>query len=274
MNNSDLLAVPSRKVFLNEKYSGGAAPEIRVRSHLVAEDNRRVGTGEHIEVVNTVYGRMIVSMADPYTGSWLKNLGVYEEDDCIDTVRGLLAERPRGTILDIGANLGCWSLGLAHVADKVIAIEPQRAIYNALCGSIVLNGLTRRVFPKHCALGRIRGKAPILTVDPESTNNFGGTSLVGQVTEDTDPRFYEMVDVYPVQDIVAGDEHISFIKLDVEGYESEVLLGGMLEIMAVCRPIMFVEWALSNELALGQQIRAMGYILDYIGGNWLCLPLP
>ncbi len=272
--DSDLLVVPSRKVFLNEKYSGGSDPQIRVRSHLVAEDNKRVGTGEHIEVVNTVYGRMIISTADLYTGSCLKNLGVYEEDDCIDTVRDLLAERPRGTILDIGANLGCWSLGLAHVADKVISIEPQRAIYNMLSGSVVLNGLTRRVFPKHCALGRYRGKSPILTVDPESYNNFGGTSLVGQVTEDTDPRFTEMVDVYPVDEIVEPDEHVSFIKLDVEGYELEVLLGGMLEIMAVCRPIIFIEWALSDEYKLGMQIKAMNYTLDYLGGNWLCLPHP
>ncbi len=271
--DKDNLAVPARDEFRTKEWDelAGAVPEIRVHSHIVAEDNKRVGTGQSIELVDTLYGRMLITAADLYMGSWLKHLGMYSEDYDIAPIRDMLSELPRGTFVDIGANLGCWSLALAHTADKVLAIEPQTAIYNMLCGSVALNGLSRRVIPKHCAIGRKRTTAPILTVDPEAVNNFGGTSLL-QVTPDIDRRFTEQVDIYPLRDLIAPDEHVSFIKIDVEGYEYDVLLGAI-EVIVRCKPIMFIEWFLSDELKLGRQIIALGYALHYINHNWLCLPI-
>ncbi len=273
LEQDNRITVPSRKVFRNEKYSGGFDPEFRIRTHIVVEDNKRVGTGKSIELVDTCYGRMLLSNCDQHVYSWLKNPGIYAEDWEIVRVRDLLAERPRGMFVDVGANVGCWSLALAYVAEKVLAIEPQRAVYNLLCGSVALNGLSRRIFPMHCALGDVRTQAPILTADLESKNNFGGLSLAGQVPEDVDPRFVELVDVYPLSDLIEPDEHVSFIKIDVEGFEEQVLFG-MLEVIARCRPIILIEWALSDELKLGRQLRELGYVLEYIQGNWLCLPIP
>ncbi len=259
-------------VVLNDRYSQGDAPDIRVRNAIEVEDNRRIGTGQSIAVMNTGYGRMIVSSTDPYQGSWLQNIGVSPEDEDICDVRDLLAERPRGTFIDIGASFGCWSLALAADVDKVIAIEPQRAIFNMLCGSVVLNGLTRRVFPRHGAIGRKRGQAPILTVDPEACNNFGCVSLNAQVPADIDPRFTESVEVWALRDIIDPDERIAFLKIDVEGFEWAVLMGA-LELIARWKPIMFIEWGLSDETKLGTQIEALGYVLEYRCGNWLCLPV-
>ena len=59
----------------------------------------------------------------------------------------------------MGANFGCFALALARIAGpkgKVHAFEAQRVIFDMLCGSVALNGLTQ-VFCHHVAVGDREG---------------------------------------------------------------------------------------------------------------------
>ncbi len=248
---------------------------LRVITRIQVQDNRSIGTGGPIQMVETAYGRMLLTETDPFQGSYLRMAGISPEDESIEDVRSLLRERPRGAFIDIGASFGCWSLALARDCTEVMAIEPQLPIYNMLCGSIVLNGLSRHVRAVHGAAGAKYEVERILATDPEILNNFGAVSLAGQVKPDLDRGYTELVEVWAVDELVdtyLPDQPVSLIKIDVEGFEEAGLVGAS-DTIARWKPILHVEWALSDEQKLAGMIHDFGYEMEYRGGDWLCLPI-
>jgi len=124
------------------------------------------------------------------------------------------------------------------------------------------------VAAENYALWSSRARLDIVPLDLDRANNFGGAS----VSRPGEAAGFDRVAAWPLRDFIATDEHVSFIKLDVEGSEYRVLLGA-LEVLARCRPVMFVEWPLSDKAQLTQQIAAMSYAIEERGPNFLCLPL-
>src|SRR6185436_9575430 len=59
--------------------------------------------------------------------------------------------------VDIGAHMGSWSLVMATHFREVHAFEPQRLIFQQLCGNVALNGLTN-VFARHVGLDEVSGQ--------------------------------------------------------------------------------------------------------------------
>jgi len=50
--------------------------------------------------------------------------------------------RKDATFLDIGAHTGSYAITLAPYSGKVVAFEPQKMTYYALCGGVALSGAT------------------------------------------------------------------------------------------------------------------------------------
>ena len=83
-----------------------------------------------VRVVGTYYGRMLTLDTDPFQGRPLITNGLALEHDDIMRVRALIEKLPSGTVVDVGAHIGIWTLALANYADHVHAFEPQPHICN------------------------------------------------------------------------------------------------------------------------------------------------
>jgi len=129
--------------------------------------------------------------------------------------------RPADVVLDIGANVGLYTVFLAKVVGSeglLIAFEPSRQSYAHLLENLKLNGLVNvRCFRK--ALGERSGQAWL-----SSGRVIGGSSLV-HAHEGDGPG--EVVDVMEGDRLVAA-ENLPVpraVKIDVEGYEHAVIQG-------------------------------------------------
>jgi FkbM family methyltransferase len=123
--------------------------------------------------------------------------------------------QPGETVIDAGANIGAYSLLLAHLVGeegRVIAIEPGADAAARLEENVVLNGLDQ-VRVVAVAVGAEEGTADMTVADDVSN-----TLTVGLGTRDV-----LSVPVVPLDDLVTGS--VAFIKLDIEGYEHEALRG-------------------------------------------------
>lgn len=120
--------------------------------------------------------------------------------------------------IDVGANIGLYSciVGKAGVVPRVVAFEPDARTFARLTQNIDRNGLAAIVEPRPCAVGSKRGTAFLTPGPPENI----GLSKV----EDTG-AIEQSVDVIALDDELDFVDSTIAVKIDVEGYELEVLAG-------------------------------------------------
>jgi len=224
-----------------------------------------------IEAVETRHGTIFIPDSDSGQYWWLKMIGDSPECEYMDMVCALLDERPRGAAIDAGANFGCWTVRLADHADRVVAIEPQRAVAKMLRQTVAANRLAN-VRVEWAATGARDGTTTIPDVDPDLTTNFGGISVGVPHPEHPDAPMANV----PVRaiDWLGIEGRVTFIKADVEGSEAATLRGARRTI-ARWRPILFVEvdHPLSDGAELAWLIEQMGYSIEQHGNNVLGMPL-
>jgi FkbM family methyltransferase len=137
--------------------------------------------------------------------------GLHEFEDMAFLLHFL---RPEDAFADIGANIGSYTVLASGVCRaKSFAFEPDPTTFAALSRNIALNRLNAIVDCRECALGSQVGKID-LTVGLDTVNRV--------VTDKTGPTRVVAMDT--LDNGLAG-ERPSLIKLDVEGFESEVLKG-------------------------------------------------
>ena len=129
-----------------------------------------------------------------------------------------------GIFVDIGANLGYFSCLFGHLAGiegRVLSIEPEPDNCSLLLKNLALNGI-KNVKTLPIALGAENGEA---SLNIYKASNRGRHSMVapgsGRVVSVPVRRLDDVVD-----EILKPDEEISFLKMDVEGYEPFVVKGG------------------------------------------------
>jgi FkbM family methyltransferase len=230
------------------------------------------------------YGPHPIYVPDTDNGqyAWLLTTQASPEDEWIDLVLALMALRPRGVALDVGANFGCWTVALSTEAYQVHAFEPQRQVCGLLRRTVRPLG---NVFVYQKAIGEHSGLARIPDLDVINRTNFGGVSMNMAHWEHPDAPM-QMVAVATIDSFDFQD--VSFIKVDVEGEEAAALEGAR-DTIKRCKPILFIEAlfkgtddlpdeakherAIKRARKLQDTIEAMGYAVDHRGPNYLCLPL-
>jgi len=151
------------------------------------------------------------------------------------------AIKPASTFIDIGANVGLVSvpLGSKFRDCKGIAVEPIERNVDALSRNLALNSLTATITVIPVAIGDKIGTVPMLR-----DNNFGGSTgnakivMNGWTSTSTHQVNVELLDNVWRD---SGSPSVSFIKIDVEGYEYQVLKGGQ-ELIKSCRPVVYGEF--------------------------------
>jgi FkbM family methyltransferase len=134
--------------------------------------------------------------------------------------------KPGACFLDIGANIGVFSVHAAKAGARVIAIEALGSNAKLLLENARRNSADVELHPlaasdRHGYVGLVLG---------ESLN-----AAVG------DAAATEVVAAAPV-DALIGDRHIDVIKIDVEGHEYRAMLGAF-RLLGRCRPVVFTEYS-------------------------------
>ncbi|MFL5331175.1 MAG: FkbM family methyltransferase [Gemmataceae bacterium] len=149
----------------------------------------------------------VVSGCIAYTGLWERRI----------TERVMKIARQGGTFVDVGANLGYYSLlwAAAHPENKGYAFEASPRVYPLFLRNLERNGFSNRVKTYQLAAGAQAGQLPF-EVGPADEHGWGG--LAKTKTANT-----MLVDVVRVDEIL--NEPIELLKIDVEGAEPWVLEG-------------------------------------------------
>jgi FkbM family methyltransferase len=165
-------------------------------------------------------------------------------------------------IIDVGGNNGNFAIDFAHMVGdngKVHSFEPQRLIYYQLCGNVFMNGLDN-VYCHNLAIGSCVDSVFIETPNyfEKGNVNFGNVK-VGKTGD--------MVLQVPLDSFENDFKDVVFIKIDVQGYELNVIKGAE-SVIAKHRPYLFVEFeddllqnCGTNEKELQEKIESLGYVV-------------
>lgn len=119
-------------------------------------------------------------------------------------------------VLEVGANIGYYALIEARICAKIYAIEPHPENLARLQRNIALNDLDN-VIARQGAFGASDGKIPLYVSD---LSNWHSCRSAPKSESD----FIE-VDCFTIDSFAEANEAPTFIKMDVEGYELQVLRG-------------------------------------------------
>lgn len=130
-----------------------------------------------------------------------------------------------GVLVDVGSNIGFWSLRFAHAFPKsrIYAIEANPSTYGVLCNNININEF-ENVHPVNVGASDAEGEMPLYC---NTTGNRGGDSFAFSSNE----RPSVVVPVKSLLGILKNFalERIDVMKMDIEGFEEKVLAGFFLE---------------------------------------------
>lgn len=124
--------------------------------------------------------------------------------------------RPGDMFVDIGANIGSYSLLASATGAKVVCFEPVPVTFESLLDNIGLNHLNDTVDARNQAVGKDEGELEMIA-DQDTTNQavHEGEQYAGQTVR---------VPVTTLDNTLQG-KIPKLIKIDVEGFETEVLAG-------------------------------------------------
>lgn len=227
-----------------------------------------------------------------YAPIFVPNQGTFFVNEINDTIKNQLRSqipwetenqliiekyvKPGTVALDIGSHIGTHTVTMAKaVGDhgKVFAFEPNKTIYRELCLNLAINDCDN-VYPVRSAIGKTKRVIETVASHP---NNEGGSYVVDHQGGDNSAVLLPL-DAF-------GLENISFIKIDVENMEADVLDGAQATILKN-RPVMLIEVQgngerpgqmneNSEEMAIISinKIKALGYRLTRVGyADYLAIP--
>lgn len=189
---------------------------------------------------------ILLNIQDKYIGRPLLIKGSYEQW-ISDTFAKYL--KPDSCVIDIGANIGYYSLLAASQCPngKVFSFEPDNQNFQLLKTSIAYNGFENIIHAYNLAVSDIN--KTIMIADLGKTDNCGARvtsvneDLLKSLVSDTDICLKKIEAVQ--LDTFLTDIKVDIVKIDIEGHEPYAIRG-MLNIIRRDKPVIFAELAPSN----------------------------
>ena len=203
--------------------------------------------------------------------------GGYEQELQAETAK-LLAGVTSGIVLDIGANLGSYTVPVAkaHPHLQFHSFEPQRIIYYQLCANVFLNRLDN-VYCYQYGLSDAEWAEPLVMPDYEKESNIGAFSVDPSVREkDYEVRTEGATEfINCVKLDLLKLTNVRLIKIDVEGHELEALSGAYETLQTNSfPPIIFESWTWKfpeKRAKLIAYLEDLGYEITNMGQNNLAV---
>lgn len=172
----------------------------------------------------------------------------------------------KSTFVDVGAHMGTYSVILSKHCAKVHAFEAQSSTFNNLSAAVELNKRTN-IEPHHMALG-----AKEDTVTLHQVSDDGGGSTVDQSVASHHQVLH--TEIVPMNTLDSFKfTGVDLLKIDVEGYELEVIMGASHTLMENNFPPFIFEswnnepWYQEKKDKLFEYVRALGYRVVPISGT-------
>jgi len=177
---------------------------------------------------------------------------------------------PGGVALDVGANHGDYCRRMLQAGARVIAVEPNPAMAAVLRHRF--SGALRRgrLVIEACALAEQAGTATLHVPAAGAALASLQAPSEGRVTDGEAGG--QAIEV-PVKTLDAlASEGVDFVKIDVEGFEGEVVAGGV-ETLRNQRPALLIEAEERHRIGTLEGLRAAlepyGYAGYYLSGGSL-----
>jgi FkbM family methyltransferase len=177
--------------------------------------------------------------------------------------------REGATVFDVGSNIGETALHFAKISGqngRVIGFEPVPETYRKCALNLSLNNFSNLKVENIA----ISDKREVLYFDPATYNNSGGIFMKKGATDTTMSVDAMTLDEYC---LINGIEKLDFIKVDVEGFELNVLKGAAI-VLEKLRPVLYVEinnHNLSRQNASAAEVIGLlknaGYLIQRCGGG-------
>ncbi len=183
------------------------------------------------------YGYMLYNDNDIYIGRSIRDYGEFSQ---LEVATLLQICREGDTVIEVGANIGTHTLPLARkvgLSGRVVAFEPQRIVFQALCANMALNDVLN-VECRNEAAGEETKTLLMKDLNYALENNFGGISI------DSFTRNVAGLSTTPVRQIRLDDvvnvPRCRLLKVDAEGMEESIIAGSR-ELIETHRPAIYCE---------------------------------
>lgn len=149
----------------------------------------------------------------------IKRKKIFYEHDLLFHLYKIISKK-KSTIIDIGANIGNHSIYFGkYLCNKVIAIEPSQMHSNILRKNLSANLSEHQYEVMQIAVGNEEGYANLVF---PSDINLGAAKI--DTTSNNSNLKSEKVPIKKLDNII-NDINIFMLKIDVEGFEIDVLKG-------------------------------------------------
>jgi FkbM family methyltransferase len=166
---------------------------------------------------------------------------------------------PGDLVFDVGAHVGDRIASFRRLGGRIVAVEPQRAMARVLW---LLYGRSSSVAIETVAVGREPGRVRMMINADNPTVSSVSAAFIDAARDAPGweaQRWTESeeVDVTTLDELIAKHGKPAFIKIDVEGFESEVLQG----LSQSVRALSFEFTTIQREVALAciERCSVLGY---------------
>lgn len=159
-------------------------------------------------------------------------------------------------VVDVGANIGTFSVWIYDHAEKIYALEPIPAVYEMLKLNIENNQLSK-IKAFNLALAKDSGRR-MMRLDPKPEN--GGSKLIDNSKGDLEVECRTLVDFMREEEIA----YVDLLKIDVEGAEREILQFGF-----PAKQVGTIIGERHNEANVKELLQDLGYNYIDKGGHFI-----
>lgn len=176
---------------------------------------------------------------------------------------------PHGSVIDIGANIGVFSLYAAHCGKsvRVLAYEPNSESFQYLLNNIKANHLERIIVPHRLAVTGVRSG---MVRFPKKS------SMYNAIIEGESATDFEEVETTSLSIMLSDIEKIDLLKLDCEGAEYDILMKSDQNVFNKISAIR-MEYHLGREAEVSAFLKQYGFIRrlfkpdsEQTGNLWYC----
>ena len=208
-------------------------------------------------LLKTLHGEAPICIHNPHDdeiiSGKLSTDGIWE-GNYLYIVGSILSSNPNLEFLDLGCNIGVYTILAAKLGHRVVALDPNSLNLRLLTKSLNMGTLSNRVTLLRNAISNVQENVTLFDI----LGNIGGTFVE---TADKTDQEDDSIDSEHKALAITLDELTDifrnkqlFIKIDVETYELKALKGGNKFFMSVDVRYVLMEWIYHREFDTGKEV--------------------
>lgn len=231
-----------------------------------------------IKTLPTFFGPLVVIESDTRITEEIQQLGHWEFNQLLEilNIYEKFYSQRNGIMLDVGCNVGSWSLPLArrYQQNTILAIDCQQLALDCVNQTIQLNSL-HNVQVECCAISDQCQQVQHNKINYNWKANFGAYEFEPPMHDsDFNGTLLLESEIVQVKSIDSLDlDSVVFIKLDIEGMEYQALQGSV-DTIKRCDPFVVFEHHKTDWISATQLLTDLNYkIYNSVGQMTIAMPV-